>query len=536
MRNLSTKRVFLFYGLLIISFLLLIGRLLELQLFLGARYRALAEENRIKKEVVPAPRGVIYDRNNEPLVRNKPVYRLKEKDKEEYKIISREEALRIEVAGGEEATRLRMDIGRDYLYSRFLAHVLGYLGEATKEEVEDRKWQSGDLVGRTGIEEEYEEILRGQDGGEIYEVDTSGNRIREMGQVEPLSGRDLHLSIDTQLSKVAFQALKTFVAEETEPVENRRGAVVVTNAKTGQVLVLVSFPSYNPNQITPENLVDEEKPMFNRAISGLYPPGSTFKIVTVVAGLEEERIDRWTIYEDVGEIRIGEYVYRNWYYIQYGRTEGEINLVWAIKRSTDTFFYKIGEWVGVNKLGEWGRAFGLGQKSNIDLPGEAMGLVPTPKWKEETLGEKWFLGNTYHLAIGQADLLTTPLQVNMVTSVIANDGRLCLPQVKKQEKKKCQDLKLKSETLKLVREGMKEACSTGGTAFPFFDFSPRVACKTGTAQFGDPEERTHAWLTAFAPIDNPEIVVTVLVEAGGEGSRVAAPIVKEVMEAWFYGR
>jgi penicillin-binding protein 2 len=527
MSDFPFKRINYFYALLIIGFLLLIGRLFELQIILGARYRALAEENRIKKEITAAPRGMIYDRNHQPLVKNEPIYRLRKKGCEEiigdcFQVITREEALRIETAGGEQAERLRLDVGRDYLYGRALAHVLGYLGEANEEEVEKGEWKLGDLVGRTGIEEEYEEILRGQDGGAIYEVDTLGNKVREIGKVESFPGRDLDLSIDARLSKVAYEAL-----------ESKKGAVVVTEAKTGQVMVLVSSPAFDPNHLRLEDLTDEEKPMFNRAISGHYPPGSTFKVVTAVAGLEEGKVDEETRYEDVGFIQIGEYIYKNWYYTQYGRTEGEIDLVKAIKRSTDTFFYKVGEWVGANKLAEWGKAFGMGRETEIDLSGEITGLVPTPEWKEKTMGEKWFLGNTYHFAIGQADLLTTPLQVNMMTSIIANQGKLCSPKIKQEKGQQCQDLNLKPETLKLVKEGMKEACATGGTAFPFFDFSPQVGCKTGTAEFGDPEGRTHAWLTAFAPVNNPEIVVTVLVEAGGEGSQVAAPIVKEVMEAWF---
>ena len=470
----------------------------------------------------------------------------------EYKEISRGEALKIEAVGGEKTERLRMDVGRDYLYGRALAHVLGYLGEVSEEEVESGQWGLGDLVGRTGVEEKYEETLRGQDGGVIYEVDTQGNRVRKLGGVKPLPGRDLRLSIDAQLSQVAYQSL-----------ESRPGAVIATEVKTGKILVLVSSPAFDPNHITPEDLIDKKKPMFNRSIGGVYPPGSTFKVVTAVAGVEEGKVDENTTYEDMGFIQIGEYIYKNWYYSQYNQTEGVVDLVQAIKRSTDTFFYKVGEWVGANKLAEWGRAFGLGQKSGIDLPGEVEGLVPTPKWKEKTTEEKWFLGNTYHLAIGQADLLTTPLQINMMTSVIANGGKLCKPTVIQdisdsgpkgflRGETKCQSLNLKPETLRLVKEGMKEACSAGGTAFPFFDFrvlkkkqgsdeqsesgsyfSPQVGGKTGTAEFGDPGGRTHAWFTAFAPIDDSEIVVTALVEAGGEGSYVAAPIVKKVMEAWF---
>ncbi len=361
--------------------------------------------------------------------------------------------------------------------------------------------------------------------------------MREIEKFESVPGEDLHLSIDAKLSQVAYEALRGL-----------KGAVVATEAKTGKVLVLVSSPSFDPNLFVRVNardssqveqlLSDSDLPFFNRAMGGVYPPGSTFKIVSAVAGVEEGKIDETTEIEDPGVLQVGEYSYANWYFTRYGKTEGVIGLVRAIQRSTDTFFYKVGELVGANRLADWAKAFGLGRETGVDIQGEVKGLVPTPDWKEKVKGERWFLGNTYHLAIGQADLLTTPLQVNMMTSVIANEGELCQPMVKDgEEKEECQDLRLEEKTLELVTEGLKGACSPGGTAGIFFNFSPQVACKTGTAEYGPRDavghRETHAWLTAFAPVDNPEIVVTALVEGGGEGSEVAAPIVKKVMEAWF---
>ncbi|MCX6724560.1 MAG: penicillin-binding transpeptidase domain-containing protein [Candidatus Shapirobacteria bacterium] len=516
-----------------IGFLVLVGRLFELQIIFGNKNWALAEGNRIKREILPAPRGMIYDRHSKELVRNVPIYRKlrspqggipSELNNGEWIIISREEALGMEARG--ETENLRMDIGRDYLYGEALAHVLGYLGEANENEVKSGKFKAGDLVGRTGVEEQYDTLLRGQDGGEVYEVDTQGNKVREIGKIEPIPGKSLSLSIDAEISKIAYGAL-----------EKKPGTVVATEPGTGQILVLVSSPSFNPNDITQQILSDPALPFFNRAIGGVYPPGSTFKVVTAVAGLEEGKIDENTTWTDTGEIRVGDYSYKNWYFTQYGKTEGTINLVRAIKRSTDTFFYKVGEWVGPKKLSQWALAFGLGQKTGIDLPGEVGGLVPSPEWKEKT-GDRWFLGNTYHFAIGQGDLLATPLQINMMTEVIASNGQLCSPKVEKtdgQRGKACQDLKLKQMTINLVKEGMKGVCSPGGTAFPFFGFQPQVACKSGTAEFVNAEGKTHAWLTSFAPVDNPEIVATALLEGGGEGSYVAAPVVKKVMEAWFHG-
>ena len=534
-------RFYIFLGLLTIGFLLLVGKLFELQVVFGSKNRALAEGNRIKKEVIPAPRGIIYDRYGKELVRNVPIYRLRveegcEDEEGCFKVISRDEALNLEAQG--KLDDLRIDIGRDYLYREALAHVLGYLGEATKEEVELGKYQIGDLVGRMGIEEKYDRLLRGQDGGLIYEVDAYGNKIREIGRFEPISGNDLHLLIDAELSKKAYESLA-----------EKPGAVVVSKVENNEILVLVSSPSFDPNLLSKTENGDEKnqekikdllenplKPFFNRAITGAYPPGSTFKIVTATAGIEEGRVDENTIYNDTGQIQIGEYVYRNWYFTQYGKTEGEIDIVMAIKRSTDTFFYKVGEWVGATRLAEWAYAFGLGKKTGIKLPGEVAGFVPTPKEKQRLKGERWFLGNTYHFAIGQGDMLTTPLQVNNLTSVIANDGELCSPSLLEDEEVNCQSLRLKDLSLRLVKEGMKEVCSPNGTAFPFFEFKPQVACKTGTAEFGDPEGKTHAWITAFAPFDKPDIVATALIEKGGEGSYIAAPVVKEIMDYYFNER
>jgi len=520
------NRIYFFYGVLLIGLMILVGRSAELQLIYGSYYREVAEGNRIKKKVLPAPRGIIYDRKGRVLVRNVPIYKFKVQSSK-FKVLSREEALKIKAKGGEEAEELVIDIGREYVYGEFLAHVLGFLSEANEEEVKTGKYRLGELVGRGGIEEEYDTWLRGKDGGEIFEVNALGEKIREIGIQQPTPGKDLYLNIDVELSRIAFEAM-----------QGRTGAVVVSEAKTGAVLVLVSSPSFNPEKITPEVLTDKNQPLFNRATAGLYPPGSTFKIVTATAGLEEGKITEKTTYVDTGEIRVGNYVYKNWYFTQYGKTEGEINVVGALKRSTDTFFYKVGEWVGATRLAEWAKAFGFGKLTGIDLPVEATGRIPDPS------SGQWFLGNTYHFAIGQGDLLATPLQVNVMASIIANGGRLCRPTIIQNSKFKsqnenlklkieqCKDLQLKAETLRLVKEGMKQACAPGGTAFPLFNFRPEVACKTGTAEFGDPAGRTHAWLTAFAPADDPQIVVTTLVEAGGEGSRVAAPIVKKILEEW----
>lgn len=533
-------RLLPFYLFLIFSFLLLFGRIFQLTVVQGERHRQLSEGQRVRLKKLPAPRGIIFDRNGKPLVRNVPVYKRCSQATSHCSLITREEAIELGVQGKD--AELEIGVGRQYLYSEAMAHLLGYLGEVSPDEIsvpsenfsdfcdsgKHSGYKLGDLVGRTGIEQQYDCLLRGKDGGELLEVDTHGVTVRKIGQREPVIGHDLTLSIDSDLQKVAFQALA-----------GRRGAVVASHPQTGEILVLVSSPSFNP-QDPSLVLTDPEEPLFNRAISGAYPPGSTYKIVTAAAGLEEGKINSQTEIEDPGEIVIGQYRYANWYFTQYGKTEGVIDLVRAIKRSTDTFFYKVGEFVGATKLVEWGKAFGLGRVLGIDIPGEISGFLPDP-----TKGD-WFLGNTYHLAIGQGNLGLTPLQVNTMTSTIASGGKLCQPKLLQSpttdsQALNCQDLKLRPETIKLISEGMQEACSPGGTAFPLFDFSPQVACKTGTAEFGDPKGRTHAWLTAFVLPDEAlakagagPIVVTALVEAGGEGSSIAAPIVKKVLEEYFH--
>jgi penicillin-binding protein 2 len=489
-------KVFPFIVSLSIFFLLLWSRLFQLQLIQGAENRQLSQENRIKLTKIPANRGVIYDRQGEILVRNRPE-------------------------------------GREYIYGQVLAHVLGYIGESSELELED--YQLGDLVGKMGIEKYYDRLLRGQDGGVIVETDAQGEIVRELKEIESQPGKSLDLSLDLGLQKKIYQLLEE---------EGVAGAIIASQPATGEILALVSYPSFDPNIFTlkdKENKLNQvlnnaSQPMFNRAIAGLYPPGSTFKIVTALAGLEEGKIDAETLVEDTGEIKIErygqKYTYANWYYTQYGRKEGMVDIIKAIQRSNDIYFYKAGEWLGISSLADWAKYLGAGAVLGIDLPGEASGLVPTPEWKKFNKTESWYLGDTYITAIGQGNLLLTPLQVHQLSSVVAAEGQFCQPHLIK-EGNFCQKLEIKKENLALVKEGMKRACEEKGTAPILADFKPQVACKTGSAEFGDPQDRTHAWFTVFAPVDNPEIVMTVLLEKAGEGSKVAAPLAKEILEYWF---
>lgn len=503
---------------LLIMFILFL-RLFDLSVVNGHQYRALSDSNRTRELIRHAPRGILYDRTGKPLVENVP----KEQG---------------------------FGYLRRYLYPESTAHVVGYVNELSPEELAKEYYQLrgyglGDQVGRVGAEDVFEEQLRGRDGKELVEVDAAGNILRTIGRNPELAGQSVQLSIDATLSEVVKNAF---------PV-GKKGAVIVSKPTTGEILAMYSSPSYSPNGFTvgmsqheyDALIANPDQPMFNRAISGVYPPGSTFKIVTSIAGLEEGAVKPDTMVEDTGVITIGPYSFPNWFFLQYGKTDGIVDIVKAITRSNDIFFYKVGEWLGITKLASWARTIGIGRPLGIELAGEASGLMPDPAWKNlqfqtpsdlEARNNEWYLGDTYHVAIGQGYLLTTPLQDNAWTNVIANGGILCRPTIKKVESGKgkagnCKDLNIKKETIDLIRKGMEGACAPGGTGWVLFGFKIPVACKTGTAEFGEATGKPHAWFTAFAPSESPEISVTVLVEESGEGSDIAAPVAKKVFEEWF---
>lgn len=532
----SNLRVFIF--LLLAGWGILAGRLFQLQIVDGRNNRILADSNRIVRIKIDSPRGLIKDRRGEILADNIPVYVLTEKDNQQ--VIDREEALRRQAAG--EDSNLKIQIKRRYLGGEFLAHALGYLGEVTADELKNDKldlkgYLPGSLIGRAGLEAEYEELLRGRDGSELMEVDTTGQVVRRLSKILPTPGKTLTLALDQKLQEAAAKAMN-----------GKKGAVVATDPRNGEVLLFYSSPSFDPNLFLAEGekrqslnqiLTDEENlPLLNRVINGLYPPGSTFKIITAMAGLAEGKITPQTLITDTGILTYGNFKYTNWYYTGYGRTEGDINVVRALARSNDIFFYKLGEMVGVEALNKWAEIFRINQKTGIDLPAETSGFIATPEWKQKVKGESWFLGNTYHLAIGQGDLDMTPLGVNLMTGVVANGGKICTPRMLKlgaantPYQADCQEIGVKKEYLEVIKKGMIGACAPGGTAGQFFNFEPKVACKTGTAETGD-GKAPHAWFTVFAPIDNPEIVLTVLVEHGGEGSSTAAPVAKEILKEFF---
>lgn len=557
---------------LILSLVVCVGaiflKLFYLQVIQGSYYRYLADNNRTRTVVVHAPRGIIFDRSGEPLVYNVPGFRKKNGDK--MILIDKDEAISL-IAKGEKD--LEVDSLRQYPYKEAMSHLLGYIGQISKNELENQDfadYKGGDFIGKIGIERQYEDRLKGVDEKQLMEVDSMGKAVRKLGQTDPISGQNIKLTVDKNLQLASYNAMKDI----------KRGVVIISSLD-GEILALYSKPSFDPNLFTlgknyktatdsayqklSDVLLDGKgQPLLNRAIGGQYPPGSTFKLVVAAGGLEDKIIDENYEVNDTGVLKVGAFSFANWFYTGYGRTEGMVNVVKAIKRSNDIFFYKLGDKMGVDELSKWSKKFGIGKPLGIDLNGEESGLVPTQDWKKKTIGEPWYLGDNFHYGIGQGYLLTTPLQVNSWTQAIANKGVLYQPHFLLTQKPRIQEEKfLSDKTFQLLRQGMIESCDPGGVAWPFFDFKVKnkdlqidgknflevpqattsadfkdyrkvsIACKTGTAQHGSETTLPHAWITLFAPAYNPEIVVTVLAEESGEGSSVAGPIAKKVVEEYF---
>lgn len=536
--------IILYFGLLL--------RLFHLQVVYGEKNRELADGNRIAIKVIHAPRGVIYDRNGKILASNSPAFRLYDESLKKSIIISREEALEWEVKGDPRFNKLEIDALRSYPQKEAESHLVGYVGEISSDQLKDPKYKDykvGDRVGLAGVENVYESYLRGLDGGEIIEVDAAGKKLRTLRTVEMIAGNNVYLTIDADLQKVVFDSLKEAVLGN----KSCCGAAVISDPQTGQMLSLVSYPAFDPNVFTKEGeedlvadlLSSPVSPILNRAISGTYPPGSTFKIITSIAGLTSGKVNPQTQIEDTGEIFLGPFRFTNWYFTEYGKTEGPVDMVKALKRSNDTYFYRVGERIGEKALVEWSKKLNLGQTLGVDLPGESQGLVPDNDWKMGQFREPWYPGDTFHMAIGQGFLLVTPLQVLGYTSFIAADGVLHKPKLllrvvspQGQTLKEFQSETLVSDLINkdqlgVIKKGLTEAAAEGGTAWPLFYFPIQTAGKTGTAEFGDPKGRTHAWYTGFAPADDPKIAVTALIEAGGEGSSVAVPVVKKIFAKFF---
>lgn len=485
-----------------------LSRVFFMTTLMGGYYQDLAKDNETIREKLPADRGVIADYEGKPL------------------------AMNIEKNG---------KTMRFYPLGEVVAPIVGYLGLMNQKELVSctGECDSSQVVGKAGLEKQYEAKLTGIAGERIVRGTATGEKLTEISRVKSVDGLNINTNIDLELQKKMFIAMKAALGK------SGLSAAGVVAKVSGEVLALVSVPSFDPNLFVEDgnrsefggdyknvsDLISDtaRKPLYSRVVSGEFAPGSIYKVVTAMAGLEDDKITKDTIIVDSGEIKIGEYRFGNWLLDKYGRTEGELNVLSALGRSNDVFFYRVGEKVGVERMVYWSKKFGIGSKTGIDLPAESDGFMPTPYWREKFTGAKWFLGNTYHLAIGQGDIMLSPIQANRMTAAVVS-GLRCPPRLVGVAG--CEDERLSEQNKTTVLEGMKLACSTGGTAYPLFDFGGKIYCKTGTAQHGGKDDLPHAWISVVVPRGaqvKDWLVITVLVEAGGEGSSVAAPIVKDIL-------
>ena len=508
--------LFLLFFSIAIFFLILFVRLFQLTITKGNYYRTLSEQNRIKEVLIEAPRGSIIDRKGYVVAVNSAVETYSNNDN---KTISK----------------------RLYQSPEAIAHLVGYRQIAATEDLKNdacsQKLALGDKIGKKGVEQIYDCQLRGIPGKKIIEVNAAGQYLKTIDVIKPIPGNNIQLAFDFELQKKIYQL-----------IEGKKAAVIVTSPKTGEIISLVSSPSFNNQSfengdpIINQYLVNKDKPLFNRVTEGTYPPGSLFKVIVATAALEEKTITEKTEVEDKGSITAGPIKFGNWYFLQYGKTDGIVNITKAIQRSNDIFFYTIGEKTGVEKIKKWAEIYGLGKEINFSLD-QSEGLIPSSFWKQETLKEPWYLGDTYNFSIGQGYILTTPMQMALVNSTIANNGYYCQPKLLKNDPPNCKKLPISQTTLNLIKEGMKEACSPGGTGWPLFNFKYQIsnskfqevqtACKTGTAESHAKNDLPHAWISVYAPYEDPQIAVTILIEEGGQGSDVAGPIAHEILKAYF---
>ncbi|RMD52138.1 penicillin-binding protein 2, partial [Candidatus Parcubacteria bacterium] len=539
-----------------------------------------SSKNRIFHKIIPSERGVIYDRNSNILAENTAKFEvitslsaLPQDKRERDKILLNlandlgispfqffdaldgvkdytEPILLVDDIPYDKAIKLMSQENkypfiqlettykRKYITDRIpsLSHILGYTGIISADEYEvNSGYRRFDQIGKQGLEAEYESELRGIYGEESIEVDAKGNLKRIISRHEPIDGQDLTLALDINLQSY----IETILKEKLEQYNLNNASVVVMDPNNGDVLALVSWPAFDANDFSGgidskkynQLLNDERKPLFPRVYAGEFPSGSTIKPVHAAAALMDGVITTSTSFLSTGGIRIGIWFFPDWKSGGHGLT----NVYWAIADSVNTFFYIIGggykdfQGLGIDKMMSYDSLFGFGKKTGIDLPGEADGFLPSPKWKMETKNERWYIGDTYHVAIGQGDLLVTPLQITVATSVFANNGYLVRPRLNLNREIKKTKI-VDEEITKIIRDAMRLTV-TAGSAQMLQDLPVEVAGKTGTAQWST-KYPPHSWFTGFAPVENPSLVITVLIENGGN-DYLAVPITRDILN-WYF--
>lgn len=556
----------------------LIGRMAYLQLYKGNYYAGRAEGNRTRYTRIIAPRGIIYDCNGEVMVDNQPGFMVSlARSGEGYKpeIIERlskiinmpqekikkiiedskgsaEPVRLIRNAPADIVTRVEENIRflpgvllevqpvRTYLNKDLAVHTLGYVGEISEYEIEQgvyKELKAGDIVGKFGLENFYDKYLRGEDGSYREEVDVNGRVVQIMDKVDPKPGQSLVLTIDAKLQRIAEEA----VDKQLHAIGARACAVIVMDPHTGEVKALASRPDFDPNWfvngISEKNWnkinTDGFHPMTDKVIAGEYPPGSTFKIVTGSAALQEKKVTPNEMIFDSGRHPLVDM--RN----AGGEALGWINFKTALSASDNVYFYEMGYRLGIDTLDKYAADFGLGKKTGIDLDGESEGLIASPGYKKKVFKEDWFLGDTFNAAIGQGFTLATPIQIAQMLSAVALDGKRYKPHLVKRilnddgslskafAPELVGNIPVSEDNLKLVQDGLKAVTREGGTAASLNSIAVSVAGKTGTAE--NPHGLDHGWFIAYAPADDPQLVVVCLVEQGSYGAVSAAPIVKSIL-------
>lgn len=600
--SISPSTVKIFLVCVMVSILAIVSKVFYLQVLQGSEYYGLAEGNRIRLRPIFAERGIIYDSKLRELVQNIPSFSLaivpqdlprtqEERERiverlSEISGISQEEIKSTLVKYGnysyeslvikenlnyDDALRLYIENAnlpgvliesgtkRSYLTNASstvsstlsLSHILGYMGKLNDEELSklrSKGYLHADTIGKNGVEKTYEAFLRGKNGQKKIEVNALGKEQSVLAEEAPTPGNNIVLTIDRD----AQNKMENLVRGMSEKIGKRTISAIAINPKTGAILALVSWPAYDNNLfsggISSENykryIEDKDRPLFNRAIGGMYPPGSTAKLVVAAAALEEGVVNRSTAFNSVGGFQVGNWFFKDWKAGGHGIT----NITKAIAWSVNTFFYYVGggrdnfEGLGVDRIASYMRSFGLGKKTGIDLPGESEGFIPSREWKKRETGESWFIGDTYNLSIGQGGLQVSPLQVALWTSAIANDGTIVEPYVvetvvdpvteemQKPARHKIKNNLVSSANIQIIQDGMRQ-CVTDGSCGLLKSLPFKAAGKTGTAQWSRTYP-THAWFTSYAPLTDPEIVVTVLVEEGGEGAAAAMPIARDFLAWW----
>jgi penicillin-binding protein 2 len=560
-------------------FIIICLRLIQLQIIEGDNYRKLSESNRLKIISNPAPRGIIYDRNGVPLVKNIPLYsvyimydaakgmdlgelslavgmdrqeletRLNKKDNSPFVPVKLKQGLSFQEVAHIEARRsdfpelfIQTDVGREYPFGKVGAHVIGYLGKMTPAQAESPELRNiwpETLIGQWGVEALYDDHLRGIAGGKVIEVDALGREQRFIQERPAVRGKDITLSIDISMQRATEDAFG-----------EKAGALVALKVDTGEVLALESLPSFDPNRFShgivyadwKALMEDKRKPMLNRALQSQYPPGSTFKIAMVVAGLEEGVITPDTKVNCTGGLTVGNHTFGCW---RKGG-HGVISLHRAIRESCDVYFYELGKKLGIDRIYKYSIALGLGNDTELGLQKERHGLIPNTEWKRAKRGGGWYLGETLNASIGQGYVAVTPIQLALMTATVSNGGSVMQPTLIKDPKKVHvrSKIELKPETLSLLMEGLSAVVNEeGGTARVAASSIVKIGGKTGTAQVvskhktgGGEKFMDHAWFVAVAPADKPEVAIAVFMEHGGHGGSAAAPIAKRAIEGYFLNK